>query len=102
MESQNIGRDQYYADRDSRLDTLAGPDNAVYWRMLARLSDDYAPESENNNVFGMTRRWDRFADWCEESHGFRPQFDPGGGITGQPNILDPDKYLLFLLKYGGS
>ena len=94
-------KDEYYADRASRFDTLAGPDNAAYWRMLARLSDQYAPEHETDNVFGMPRRWDRFAEWCATHHGFRPVYDSGGGITGRPKIVDEHKYTLCLLKYGG-
>jgi len=96
-----MSRDQYYADRDSRFDTIAGPDHAAYWRMLARLSDAYAPEHEKDNLFGMPKRWNHFSDWCDESHGFRPQFDSGGGITGQPQITDEPKYTLCVLKYGG-
>ena len=92
---------ELYSDRAHRLDTLAGPENAAYWRMLARLSDEYAPEHETDNVFGMPKRWDCFSDWCEDLHGFRPQYDDDGGITGHPVITDEHKYTLCLLKYSG-
>ena len=96
-----MSKDGYYADRASRFDTLAGPENAAYWRLLARLGDEYAPEQATDNVFGMPRRWDHFSDWCEQHHGFRPVYDSGGGITGRPDIVDEQKYLVCLLKYSG-
>ena len=91
--------DGWYADRASRLDTLAGPDKAAYWRMLARLTDQWA--GPKDPVFGMTKEWNTFGTWCETVHGFRPEYDEGGGITGQPIITDKRKYLVCVLKYSG-
>lgn len=96
-----MSRDEYYADRASRFDTLAGPENAAYWRLLARLGDVYSPDQATDSVFGMPKRWDQFSDWCEQHHGFRPVYDSGGGITGRPNVVDEQKYTMCVLKYGG-
>lgn len=94
-----------YSDRARRLDTLAGPDNVGYWNMLVRLSDQYTGATPlagaKDSVFGMPIEWSTFGDWCEDVHGFRPQYDDNGGITGHPKITDEHKYTLCLLKYSG-
>jgi hypothetical protein len=77
-----------YRDRDSRLDTIVG-DNKAYFAMLGRIMFT----SESTDMV--------FQDWCETQHGFRPIYDENGAITGKPEITDPQKYTLCVLKYGG-
>ena len=76
-----------YRDRAARFDTVVG-DDAAYWSMLSRIMLDHDAS------------WN-FQDWCEQYHGFRLIYDEDGGITGRPEIVDPQKYTLCLLKYGG-
>ena len=76
-----------YRDRDSRLDTVVG-DGAAYWAMLGRIMLDHPVERN-------------FRDWCEDQYGFRLIHDENGNITGQPEIIDAQKYMLCVLKYGG-
>ena len=85
-------KDEYYATREARLDTVAG--EASFFVMLSRL----------NNLFVGVRpevRWQEFSAWCETEHGFQPVLDDQGGIEPQPRITDPQKYTVCLLKYGG-
>ena len=77
-----------YRDRDSRLDTVVG-DGAAYWTMLGRILKD----STGHGRF--------MQDWCEQEHGFRMVYDDEGNITSEPDITDPQKYMLCVLKYGG-
>ena len=84
-----------YATRDSRLDTVVGGNNA-YWTLLNRIAVDLV--GEKNQKFLPHKG---FAKWCEVEHGFRPIYDEDGGITGEPEIVDPQKYTLCLLKYSG-
>ena len=87
-----------YRDRDARLDTVVG-DGAAYWAMLSRIADEW-PGLERGR-HGVTIDSQVFGDWCEEHFGFRAMYNSDGGITGQPNIIDPQKYMLCVLKYGG-
>ena len=89
-----------YFDRESRLDTVAG--DQPYWRQLSQVAKEWA--AVNPHEGRLEGRTDQigFNDWLDLTYGFRTVYDEDGGITGQPNILDPDKYLVFLLKYGGS
>ena len=87
-----------YRDRDARLDTVVG-DGAAYWAMLSRIADEW-PGLERGR-HGVTIDSQAFGDWCEEHFGFRAMYNSDGGITGQPNIIDPQKYTLCVLKHGG-
>ena len=77
-----------YRDRDARLDTVVG-DGRDYWTMLGRLLLD----AKDRDV--------RMQDWCEQEHGFRMVYDDEGNITAEPDIVNPKKYILCVLKYGG-
>ena len=77
-----------YKDRDARLDTVVG-DGRDYWAMLGRILQD----AKDRNVL--------MQDWCEQEHGFRMVYDDDGNITAEPEITDPKKYMLCVLKYGG-
>ena len=77
-----------YKDRDARLDTVVG-DGRDYWAMLGRILQD----AKDRNVL--------MQDWCEQEHGFRMVYDDDGNITAEPDITDPQKYMLCVLKYGG-
>jgi hypothetical protein len=77
-----------YRDRDARLNTVVG-DNRTYWAMLGRILLD----AKDRNI--------RMQDWCEQEHGFRMIYDSDGNITAEPDITDPKKYMLCVLKYGG-
>jgi hypothetical protein len=82
-----VSRD-LYKDRDARLDTVVG-DGRDYWAMLGRILQD----AKDRNVL--------MQDWCEQEHGFRMVYDDDGNITAEPEITDPKKYMLCVLKYGG-
>jgi hypothetical protein len=77
-----------YRDRDARLNTVVG-DNRTYWAMLGRILQD----AKDRDVL--------MQDWCEQEHGFRMIYDSDGNITAEPDITDPKKYMLCVLKYGG-
>jgi hypothetical protein len=80
--------DDLYKDRDARLNTVVG-DNRTYWAMLGRILQD----AKDRHI--------RMQDWCEQEHGFRMIYDSDGNITAEPDITDPKKYMLCVLKYGG-
>lgn len=77
-----------YRDRDARLDTVAG-ENKSYFSMISRIMIS----QQNRDI--------PFQEWCETEYGFRLAYDEDGHITAQPDIVDPQKYTLCVLKYGG-
>lgn len=80
-----------YKDRWRRLDTVAGSDSS-YWYILGQV----AAEIKSDRMMD--------GDWvarCEELYGFRPVYSDDGGIVGRPEIIDPKKYMLCVLKFGG-
>jgi len=81
-----------YKDADTRLDTVVG-DRKAYWRMLGRI---VAEAGGPDNPEPM-----HIQQWCESRYGFRLIYDEDGGITGEPEILDSQKYTLCLLKHSG-
>jgi hypothetical protein len=64
-------------------------DGKNYWAMLGRILLD----AKGRDV--------RMQDWCEQEHGFRMVYDHDGNITSEPDIVDAQKYMLCVLKYGG-
>jgi hypothetical protein len=85
---ENSMSNDLYKDRDTRLDTVVG-DGRDYWALLGRILLD----AKDRDV--------RMQDWCEQEHGFRMVYDDDGNITSEPDITDPQKYTVCLLKYGG-
>lgn len=81
---------ELYSDRGRRIDTVAGSD--IYWQILHKVAKE----------IGSDRMFD--GSWiaqCEELYGFRPIYSDDGGIVGYPKIIDPKKYMLCVLKFGG-
>ena len=91
-------KNEYYKTRNARLDTVVG-DGAAYWAMLSRIADAWPGLVRGSH--GITIDARAFGDWCEKHYGFRAVYDSGGGITGKPDIIDPHKYTLCVLKYSG-
>ena len=87
-----------YKTRESRLDTVAG-ENA-YWAQLGKIAKEWM--AVNTDRWGHGGRADQvsFNDWLECTYGFRAVYDEDGGITAEPQIVNDQKYLLFLLKHG--
>jgi hypothetical protein len=88
MGMENRMSNDLYRDRDARLDTVVG-DDAAYWAILGRILLD----AKDRDIL--------MQDWCEQEHGFRIVYDDEGNITSEPDITDPQKYMLCVLKYGG-
>ena len=80
-----------YANREARLDTVVG-DSKTYWVILGRIAEELKSDRM------LDHDWVRY---CEEHYGFRPLYSDDGGIIGYPKIIDDQKYLLCVLKYGG-
>jgi hypothetical protein len=88
-----------YQDRDARLNTVVG-DNRTYWAMLGRILQDAKDRGVLRQI-GIKDHGVLMQDWCEQEHGFRMVYDSDGNITSKPDIVDAQKYMLCVLKYGG-
>ena len=75
-------------------------DNRTYWAMLGRILQDAKDRGVLRQI-GIKDRGVLMQDWCEQEHGFRMVYDGDGNITSEPDITDPQKYMLCVLKYGG-
>ncbi len=62
-----------------------------YWQMLKDEKEKYTN--------------DTMVDWLqgvEEEYGMRPTFNDTGDFTDMYEVIDQQKYLIYLLKYGGE
>ncbi len=68
-------------------------DRESYWAMLGRIAVEVSGPINVDAV--------HIQKWCETQYGFRLIYDQDGGITAEHEVLDPQKYMLCLLKHGG-
>ena len=82
---------KYYANTAARLDTIIG-DSAEMWVKVTRAKKEY--DSEYNK--------ESFYAWLQEEYGIKLQFTPDGDLTLANEIIDPQKFTLFLLKFSND
>lgn len=80
-----------YATTDSRLDTLLDRSHVKFWRAL-RNAMDKQPAMDAIAI----------ADYVDEHFGVRLQTTQNGqAFIPEAHIIDEQKYLVFLLRFGG-
>jgi hypothetical protein len=84
------GRDEYYANTTARLDTIIG-DSGVVWAQINRAKTEYGTVDGNKESFYV---------WLKETYGIKLQFTPDGDLQLENEIVDEQKYTIFLLKFG--
>lgn len=68
-----------------------------WWRILRVLKDEYGELLDSvKGQFDM----DDFDVYVERNHGVKIIYDKQGNITGNYDIADKNKHLIFLMKYG--
>ena len=89
--------DEYYDSQAARLDTIVGGDSSHYIRL--RRCKEYYDQLANAVPIG--QGFLTFDDFVREWYGVKMQLDTGdGGIALDYEILDEQKYLLFVMKFG--
>lgn len=83
------GRNEFYANTTARLDTIAGNSGQV-WAMINRASAAYANIKQPKESFYV---------WLQQEYGLKLCFTPEGDIELTNEIVDQQKYTIFLLKF---
>lgn len=80
-----------YANVQARLSTVAG-DSSAYYIALRQIREEYLKETDQSGA-------DEFQAWVVKNYGFEIQFE-FGGISEYYKIIDQDKFLLAVIKFG--
>ena len=93
----DAAQDDYYANTAARIDTIVGGDSSHYIR-LRRCKEYY---DQLADAVPVGQGFLTFEDFVREWYGVRMVMDTGdGGISLDYTILDEQKYLTFVLKFG--
>jgi hypothetical protein len=88
-------KDEYYASQERRLDTIIGGDSSHYIR-LRRCKESY---DQLADAVPVGQGFLTFNDFIREWYGIEMEFD-GENVCLDYRILNEQKYMLFVLKFG--
>jgi len=89
-------KDEYYDSPAARLDTIIGGDSSHYIRL--RRCKEYYDQLADAVPIG--QGFLTFNDFIREWYGVKMQLDTGdGGISLDYEVVDEQKYLVFMLKF---
>lgn len=89
-----MSKDEYYADKVARLDTVIGGDTDHFVR-LQRVKNEY---DELARAVPVGQGFLTFYDYVKEYYGVKLEFD-GDNVTLAYSVVDEQKYLMFVLKF---
>lgn len=89
----NLDANVIYGDMTARLDTIGSfdADQIQSWRCIQRANTDWKLTVKNTNT-------EEFIKWLVETWGIKLNTD-NGNYTALFDIVSPDKYTMFVLKY---
>ncbi len=79
-----------YANNAARLDTIIGDAGAV-WVRVSQAKTEYDTVVHPKESFYV---------WLQQTYGLKLSFTPDGDLELSNQIVDPQKYTIFLLKFG--
>ena len=90
----NLDANAIYGDMTARLDTIGSfdADQIQSWRCIQRANTDWKLTVRNTNDT------EEFVKWLVETWGIKLNTD-NGNYTALFDIVSPDKYTMFVLKY---
>jgi hypothetical protein len=92
-----MSKDEYYDSPAARLDTIIGGDSSHYIR-LRKCKEEYDRLAEAVEI---GQGFLTFEDFMREWYGVRMIMDIGdGGISLDYEVINEQKYMLFILKFG--
>jgi hypothetical protein len=83
--------DEFYRTPEARLDTIMG-DDKTFWLQIKDAKKDYDKTGGSK---------ESFFPWLLDNYGIQVNFE-GMLINTKRDVVDEQKYLIFLLKYGGN
>ena len=90
-------KDEYYNTPAARLDTVIGGDSGHYIR-LRKCKEEYDRLADAVEI---GQGFLTFTDFAREWYGVRMVMDTGdGGISLDYEVVDEQKYMIFVLKFG--
>ena len=92
-----MSKDEYYNSPAARLDTIIGGDSSHYIR-LRKCKEEYDRLAEAVEI---GQGFLTFEDFMREWYGVKMIMDTGdGGISLDYEVINEQKYMLFILKFG--
>ena len=90
-----MSKDEYYADKSARLDTIIGGDTTHFLR-LQQVKNEY---DDLAHAVPVGQGFLTFYDYVKEYYGVKLEFD-GDNVTLAYSVIDEKIYTVFLLKFG--
>ena len=84
-------------EKDEELIQKARSNRNEWWRLLKIMRDEY--NKVLDDIQGQFSIYD-FDTFVEVNFGVKIQYDNNGNITGDYTIVDKNKHLLLLMKFG--
>jgi len=81
----------YYANNAARLDTIIG-DAGTTWVKVSRAKNEYDQLTTTES----------FYVWLQSEYGLKLTFTPDGDLQLANEIVDEQKYTIFLLKFSNE
>lgn len=85
------GKDEFYANTYARLDTVIG-DAGTTWVKVTRAKREHDRLQSKES----------FYVWLQQEYGLKLQFTPDGDLQLANEIVDEQKYMIFLLKFSND
>lgn len=82
-----------YSTQARRLDTIIG-DSKTIWMQIVSAKKEF-------DLLQIYKQTD-FYNWLQHTYGVKLQLTPDGEMSLENEILDEQKYLVFMLKHSGK
>jgi hypothetical protein len=85
--------DDYYSSHAKRLDTIIG-DSKTIWMQIVSAKKEF-------DLLQLYKETD-FYNWLQNTYGVKLQLTPDGEMSLENEVLNEQKYLIFMLKHSGK
>lgn len=90
--------DSLYGTMTARLDTIGSfkQDDVKFWLAIRKANQDYEVNGEHG-YYEPSQKY--FMKWLEEQWGIKIYMTDSGNYSTVYDVVSPDKYTMFVLKY---
>lgn len=87
-----------YGSISNRLDTIGSfkPDDVKFWLAVRKANKDYEENGEHQCDEPVSKY---FMQWLEQQWGIKIYMTDSGNYSTEFDVVSPDKYTMFVLKY---
>lgn len=86
-----MSKDEFYANTYARLDTIIG-DAGTTWVKVTRAKREHDKLETTESFYA----------WLQSEYGLKLKFTPDGELQLANEIVDEQKYMIFLLKFSND